>query len=597
MDLLEQIVLFLGATVLIVPLCNYLKLGSVMGYLIAGVVIGPSVLGVVKDVDSILHFAELGVVLLLFIIGLELQPSRLWVLRRSIFGLGAAQVVITGLVLTACAIAFGIDPTTAFLVGFALALSSTAFVIQTLSEKGELTTTHGRAAFAILLFQDLAVIPLIAVLPALAESTGTLDTGALIAAIEVAAAGVLLIVLGRYFLRPVFRFVASSASHEIFDALALFIVLGVALVMEHVGISMALGAFLAGMLLADSEYRHELEADLLPFKGLLLGLFFIAVGMGTNLDMIVEQPLLILALVFGLITIKAAILFVIGRISGRSNAAAFNLSLELSQGGEFAFVLFAAAAGYALLDKSLGDTLVAVVTVSMVVSPLLLLANDRFIKPRFATKSVLPEDEIESSEHRLIMIGYGRFGQIVGRLLQSSGFEFTALESSSEQVKIVRQFGTKVYYGDASRPDLLRSAGADSATAVLIAVDDIQKSLKLAEQTKHYFPHLTIYARARNRKHAHLLMDLGITHIVRDTFHSSLAMAKEVLEDLGMPASEATHRVEQCRAHDEQTLRAQHAVHHDEHKLIQTSNEAAVELEAVLQADKDKDPDADVHAW
>ncbi|MEM7250150.1 MAG: monovalent cation:proton antiporter-2 (CPA2) family protein [Pseudomonadota bacterium] len=598
MGLLEQIVLFLGATVILVPLCNFLKLGSVLGYLLAGIVIGP-IMGVMEDVDSILHFAELGVVILLFIIGLELQPSRLWVLRRSIFGLGAAQVLITGVVLSGATYFLGIPMMPALLIGFALALSSTAFVIQTLSERDELTTSHGRAAFAILLFQDLAVIPLIAILPALAATdAGGQDTHALIAAIQVAVAGVLIIVLGRYLLRPVFRFVASSASHEVFDALALLIVLGVALIMEHVGLSMALGAFMAGMLLADSEYRHELEADLLPFKGLLLGLFFIAVGMSTNLSLLTEKPFTILGLVVGLIVIKATILFVLGRISGRSRSASSHLALDLSQGGEFAFVVFAAAVGYQLLDQALGDLLVAVVIVSMIISPILMLIDARIIRPRFVDTAKPPEDAIEPGEHRLIMVGYGRFGQIVGRLLALSGFDFTALETSPEQVKIVRQFGTKVYFGDATRPDLLRAAGAEQATAILLAVDNIEMSLKLAEQIKHHFPHLQIYARARNRKHAHLLMDLGVTHIVRDTFHSSLAMAKELLEDLGLPREEAAYRVERFRAHDEQTLVAQQAVHHDERQLIQTTREAAVELESVLQADQETDRKEDeVNAW
>lgn len=593
MDFLQEAAILLGAAIVAVTLFNKFGLGSVLGYLVAGVIIGPWCLGLITDVDNILHFAELGVVLLLFVIGLELQPSRLWVLRRSIFGMGLAQVLATGLGLTLLGLALGLPFASAVIVGLGLSLSSTAFVLQLLAEKKQLGTAHGRSAFAILLFQDLAVIPLLALLPLLGGSAAESgDTGIVQKVFTGAAAIAVLVIGGRYLLRPVFRWVAASGSHDIFAATSLMLVIVATLLMDMAGLSMALGAFLAGVLLADSEYRHEIEANIEPFKGLLLGLFFIAVGMSVNLGLLGSAPWTVLGLVGGLLIMKWLVLYGLARAFQMPAPHGRILAFVLSQGGEFAFVLFTAATTYQILAPALTEILILVVSLSMAATPLLFLLNDRLLKPWLDGPGEPVFDRIDEPGNPVIIAGFGRVGQIIGRLLRLKHISFTALEISQTQVDFVRKFGGKIYYGDASRLDLLRAARIDQAKLFVLAVDDVQASLKIAELVKTHFPKLDIYARARNRHHAHMLMDLGVKVFVRETYFSSLHLAEQVLCGLGLPKNEVVESIEKFRVHDEAALLKQHAFHHDETQLIQSVKGAAEALQDLFEADvasQDKD--------
>ncbi|HET6720875.1 MAG TPA: monovalent cation:proton antiporter-2 (CPA2) family protein, partial [Rhodocyclaceae bacterium] len=495
-----EAVIFLAAAVIAVPLSKRLGLGAVVGYLGAGMLIGPWLLGLVSDIDRILHVAELGVVLLLFVIGLELQPSRLWALRRPVFGLGGAQLLASSVVLGAVALLFGLPPVAALIVGLALSLSSTALALKILAEKKQLTSHFGRSAFAILLFQDLAAIPLLAALPLLGGdlSQGVDWLGAAKVLVMVGA----VVGAGHWLLRPYLRLAATAQSHEVFVAATLLVVVGTALFMQQVGLSMALGSFLAGVLLADSEYRHELEADIEPFKGLLLGLFFIAVGMSVDLRLVAQQPLTMIGLALGLLALKALILYALARFNRCDHGAAVNLALVISQGGEFAFVLFGVAAGAKILDQTVADTLVVVVSLSMVLTPLLLSLNERWLKIGQGAAESRAFDAIEPRDHRVIIAGFGRFGQVIARTLRMRGIPFTALEASFEQVDFVRKYGNKIYFGDASRLDLLAAARADLAEIFVLAIDDIEASVKTAAMVRKHYPHLKIYARARNRLHA-----------------------------------------------------------------------------------------------
>jgi len=584
MSLLEQTIVYLLAAIVMVPISRRLGFGSILGYLAAGIIIGPFGAKLINDPEDILHFAELGVVFLLFIVGLELQPSRLWVLRRMVFGLGSAQVVLSAAIIAAIAWALGLDGKPAVIIGLILALSSTAFVLQMLAEKKELTTSHGRAAFSILLFQDLAAIPLIAILPMLGANA---DGG-----ISVTQVGIMvltiggLIIVGRYLLRPVLQIAAGSKIPEIFTATALLVVIGAALVMELAGMSMVLGAFIAGMLLAGSEFRHQLEADIGPFKGLLLGLFFIAVGMSVNIGLLLESPLRIMIMVVLLMAAKSAVLVPLAYKFGMSDArSAWSLAASMSQGGEFAFVLFGIAAGNALLPSALIDELILVVALSMLITPFAYMAAERYGKRKAA--GVEPEyDKMEGEHNDIIIAGFGRVGQIVARLLRVVDSPCTALEIDSSQVDVVRRYGNAVHFGDASRLDILRAAGAEHAKIFVLAIDDIEASMRTAEAVTRHFPHLKIIARARNRRHVHKLMDLGIEHIFRETYLSSLAISEEVLTTLGVNAEDTSKAIKSFRERDEQLLIEQHAFHHSEEKLLQSAQDTAAELDLLLKDDK-----------
>jgi glutathione-regulated potassium-efflux system ancillary protein KefC/glutathione-regulated potassium-efflux system protein KefB len=582
------IAIFLLTAVVVVPLFRRLRLGSVLGYIAAGVLIGPWGLGLVPQSEGTQHAAELGVVLLLFLVGLELEPSRLWALRRSVFGLGTAQVVACAAALAAIAHALGVAWQPAIVVGFGLAMSSTAIVLAWLGEREQLSSPAGRKTFAILLFQDLAVIPLIAVLPLLTEGAEATQSGWLLAAKGFGAIAAV-IVGSRLFMRPALKFIAQYGGREVFTAAALLVVILAALAMEAIGLSMSLGAFLAGVLLADSEFRHELEADVEPFKGLLLGLFFIAVGMSANLTLLLASPLPIFAAALGLIAVKAAIVYGIARASGSASADALRLAAWIAQGGEFAFVLFSAAQSDGVLDPRTAQFLVLAVTLSMLLAPLTFLALER-LQARWAEREAEPAfDTIDGPGNPVIIAGYGRYGQVVSRLLRMAGIPFTAIEKDYQQVDFVRRFGNKVYYGDATRLELLESARARDAKLFVLAIDDVEASIRTAALVRKHFPNLPILARARNRVHLFRLRDLDVHAVERETFLSSLETARQALVHMGLDAAHAERAVAIFREHDVKLLEQQYAVRQDEQQFIQTSAQAAAQLQELFEADATQD--------
>jgi glutathione-regulated potassium-efflux system ancillary protein KefC/glutathione-regulated potassium-efflux system protein KefB len=586
MSSLLDVVILLAAGVVAVSVFKRLGLGSVLGYLAAGVVIGPFGLRFITNVESIVHISELGVVLLLFLIGLELEPSRLWVLRRSVFGLGGAQVGFSTLALAVLARAAGIPWSSAVCIAFALSLSSTAFVMQILSERRETLHVYGRSSFAILLFQDLAVIPFLAVVPLIAgEGSIGLDAHTALAVGKAVGALAIVALVGAFVVRPAFRFIAGLRSQETFAAAALLTVIATALFVQAAGLSMSLGAFLAGVLLANSEHRHEIEADIHPFEGLLLGLFFIAVGMSANLGIVVERPLALVGVTLAVLAVKAAVLAAVGKFSGANTESTIRLALALPQGGEFAFVLFSVAVGKQILSKDLADFLVMVVTLSMALTPLGFALADRLAKRLAGPSSSLAYDSIAAGNHPVIIAGFGRYGQIIARMLRMRHITFVALEINQEQVDFVRKFGNKIYYGDASRLDLLTAASAETAKVFVLAIDDIETSMRTAMLVRHHFPHLKIIARARNRNHAYRLMNLGITSVHRELFAGSLEGAEAVLEALGDSPTLARRAGERFRKHDEASLMAGYAVQHDEQQLIAMSRSYAKELESIFDAD------------
>ena len=582
--LLQQVAIFLLTAVIVVPLFRRLRLGGVLGYLAAGAIIGPWGLGLIAEAEGTLHFAELGVVLLLFLVGLELEPSRLWALRHSVFGLGGAQVLVTGLALGAAAHGLGLPWPSAIVVGFGLAMSSTAIVLAWLGERGQLSEPAGRKTFAVLLFQDLAVIALIALLPLLTPDTTDAESAWLHAAKGVAAI-VAVIVGSRLVTRPVLKLVARFGGREIFTAAALLVVIGAALLMDSIGLSMSLGAFLAGVLLADSEFRHELEADVEPFKGLLMGLFFMAVGMSANLTLLRLQPFAVLGVAVGLLAAKAVLMYAIALIAGTRNEDAQRMAVWLAQGGEFAFVLFTAAFGEGILTAAAAQFLILAVTISMLLAPLTFIAHEWLLE-RWLEREKPPEfDEIDGPGNPVIIAGYGRYGQIVSRVLRMAGVPFTAIELDYQQVDFVRKFGNKVYYGDASRLELLESAKARDARLFVLAIDDVEASLKTAAVVRKNFPNLTILARARNRVHLYRLRDLDIDAIERETFLSSLETARQALVRYGMAEAQAARAVEIFRKHDRKLIEVQYAVRQDEQQFIQTTAQSAAQLQELFEAD------------
>lgn len=588
-SLLQTAVIFLLAAVVAVPLAKRLQLGAVIGYLLAGVAIGPQALGLVRDTESVAHISELGVVLLLFIIGLELSPRRLWLMRKAVFGVGLAQVLLTGAVIGAIALfGFGQSLPSAMVLGLGLALSSTAFGLQSLAESKQLNAPHGRLAFAILLFQDIAAIPLIALVPLLAASGPDTSHGdSLQHGLQVFASIALVIVGGRYLLRPVFRTVARTGLPEVSTATALLVVIGTAWLMEQAGISMALGAFLAGLLLADSEYRHELESQIEPFKGLLLGLFFISVGMGANLGLLLEMPLVLLGLTLLLVAVKLPLLMLVGRLAGGLNTAgALRLGVVLAAGGEFAFVVFKLGKDQGLFDARTHDMLLMTITLSMAITPLLLLACARLLKRPQPAREV-PEHykSIQADTPRVVIVGMGRMGQIVSRILRAQKIPFIALDTSVDTIEMTRTFEqAPVFYGDPQRPEVLHAAKVGEAEYVIITTDDPEVTTRTAERVKRLYPHLKVIARARNRQHVHKLMDVGAEPI-RETFYSSLEMSRRTLVGLGLSGEQAADRIQRFTEHDEQVLEAQGRVRDDRAKVMQTAQEARKELERLFESD------------
>lgn len=586
--LLVNILIYLLAAVVAVPISKRIGLGSVLGYLIGGVAIGPWGLGIINNVQDILHFSEFGVVLLLFLIGLELNPKRLWDMRRPILGMGGSQLVLTTLAVMVAGLALGLHPGSALIVGMALSMSSTAIALQILTEKGLLPTPAGNSGFSILLFQDLAVIPVLALIPLLAppgaEVTAPNGWQGFFKAFLVIA---VVIVGGRYLLRPAFRFVASTRVREIFTAFSLLLVIGIALLMQAVQMSMALGAFLAGVLLAESEYRHALESDIEPFKGLLLGLFFISVGMSIDFGLLFNHPGIVLMLVVGLVAVKFIVLLGLARWF-RLPPSQFGLFASLlSQGGEFAFVLLGVAAQAGAIDNHLSELLIVVVALSMMATPLLMTVNQSLIEPRFSGKEQRPMDLIEDESNPVLIAGFGRFGQIVGRLLHANGIGTTILDHDPEHVDMVRKFGFKVFYGDASRLDLLRTAGAEQAKLLVVAVDHRDEALEIVEIAHTHFPNLRLLTRAWDLIHVFEFYERGVPDVERETFEGALHLAEEALRRLGFSAWRAKQAGNIFRAHDRRLLAELYQHYHEDLEVraaIATS--ARERFEEQMQADE-----------
>lgn len=583
--------IFLAAAVVAVTLFRRLGLGSVLGYLVAGALIGPSGLGLVREVHETLHFAEFGVVLLLFVIGLELEPGRLWKMRHAVFGLGSAQVVVTALLVGAAAVALGASPAAAVPIGVGLAMSSTALATQLLGEKNELGTAHGRAAFGILLFQDVAAIPALALIPLLGTSAAPSSRGPLLQVALVVGVIAALVVAGRLLLRPAFRVVADAHSHELSTASALLVVIATSMVMHAVGLSMALGAFIAGVLLADSEYRHELEANIEPFKGLFLGLFFMAVGMSANLRVLTARPLTAVGLAVGLVAIKALALAALGRAAKLAPRGRASLGVGLSQGGEFAFVIFAVAETAGVVRRETVELLVVVVTLSMVLTPVLFQLRDAAFRRLDAGGAPRAFDAIDDDGSRVIIAGFGRFGQVVARVLRIKRVPFTALDASPTHVDFVRRYGNKIHYGDASRVDLLRAAGAERAAVYVLAIDDFEASMRALKAVQEHFPHLRVVARARNRQHAYALLGAGVQTVIRETFAGSLDAARATLEELGVTPADARATVKKFGRYDEKMVREVYVHRDDEKALIESTKKYAAELERIFAQDEESAPD------
>ena len=541
-----QALIYLGSAAIIVPIAVRLGLGSVLGYLIAGCIIGPWGLRLVTDAETILHFAEIGVVLMLFVIGLELDPRRLWTLRASVFGGGALQMVACGLLLGLFCMFLGLRWQVAALIGLTLALSSTAIAMQAMNERNLTLSQMGRSAFAVLLFQDIAAIPLVAMIPLLATSGATTTFAAFsISALKVVGALAIVVLLGRYVTRPLLRFVARSGLREVFSAMALFMVFGFGLLLEEAGLSMAMGAFLAGVLLASSEYRHALESDIEPFKGLLLGLFFIGVGMSIDFGTLLENPLRIIALLLGFLVIKIITLWIVAKTLKVPRKQRRWFAVLLGQGSEFAFVIFGTARMAQVLDDSWAKSLTLAVALSMAATPLLLVLLNRLEKS--GKEQAREADEIDEEQPRVIIAGFGRFGQIAGRLLLTSGVKMVVLDHDPDHIETLRKFGTKVFYGDATRVDLLESAGAAKAEVLINAIDDPDANMQLAELVQEHFPHLKVIARARDLDHFIRLRQLGVDQPERETFEGALKVGRRALEGLGVGSYEARERADHFR--------------------------------------------------
>lgn len=581
---MQYAVILLLAAVIAVPLAKRSRLGAVLGYLGAGALIGPSVLNLVGNADEIAHISELGVILMLFVIGLELSPQRLWVMRRQVFGFGSIQVLASALAIGGICVALDLGWKAALVIGLALALSSTAIGLQILAERKELQSPHGRLGFAILLFQDVAAIPILALVPLLAVSQATTSTTPeYLVILRVVLTIAIVVIGGRLLMRPLFRIAARTQMPEVFTASTLLVVLGTAWFVQLGGISMSLGAFLAGVLLADSEYRHEIEARVDPFKGLLLGLFFMSVGMSANIRLAVSEPILIASILIGLLALKSLILFTIGRLARETLGSSLMLAGVLAQGGEFAFVIFTLAVQSNLLDSHVRDVLIVAITLSMALTPVLVVLFAR-LAPKAKTSTPVYDPIGEDDIPRVIIAGFGRFGQIVARVLRANKIHFTAIESSIEQVEISRRFGSHIYYGDPTRSDLLRAAHTEKAELFIVATDDPETNIRTARLVRRMYPNLKVYARARNRQHAYRLMDLG-AHVVRETFHSSLVLAEEALAQLGMDVELAAKRVAKFRQFDENLLSEQSLFYDDEAAIMQNAREAQHDLDRLFEAD------------
>lgn len=579
---MHDVILFLSAAVIAVPLARKAGIGAVLGYLLAGMAIGPWGLRLINDVEAVLHFSELGVVLLLFIIGLELNPGKLWQMRRPIFGLGALQVLLTAGLLMGLLLLLGFSWQSALISGLGLAMSSTAMGLQLMREYGMTRNDGGQSGFAILLFQDMAVVPVLALIPMLAVGASDTTDWSMIA---IRVGGVAALLLGgRYLLRPLFRMIANTGVREVFTAAALLVVLGTAFLMQAIGLSMALGTFLAGVLLAESEFRHELEIAIEPFKGLLLGLFFISVGMAVNLGILLTDPLWVALMVLVLVSVKAAVLFLVSILFRLRRTSRLQLSVVLSQGGEFAFVLFSAAAASRVIDSQQLALLLVSVSLSMMTTPLLMKLLDRWLAKALNTQTVSEEQpHVEDDEPQVIIVGFGRFGQIVGRLLSANKVRITVLERDPNQVSFLRRYGYQVYYGDATQLELLRAAGAAQADSIVIAADDHEANMQIVHLCQEHFPQLQILARARGRVEAHALLSAGVTLFSRETFSSALELGKKALVTTGMHPHRAYRAQQYFKRLDMQMLRDLMPQHQAGVTEISRVKEARRELDDIFE--------------
>ncbi len=605
---LFQAVVYLTAAVVCVPVAKRLGMGSVLGYLIAGILIGPFMLGFIgEEGGDIMHFAEFGVVMMLFLIGLELDPGKFLKMWKSIAGMGGLQVGITAAILFGGLWIFGFTWQAALASGLALALSSTAIVLQTMKEKGMMQTTSGKGSFSVLLFQDIAVIPILALLPLLGAQVhetgahghtllddlpGWLQTLAVLGSVGV------IILAGRYLVVPFLRLIARTRLRELFTASALLIVISIAFLMESVGLSAALGTFLGGVVLANSEFRHELESDLEPFKGLLLGLFFIAVGASINFHLIAGNPARIALLVSAIMLVKALVLAAVGFRFGIRKDQLLLFFLGLSQVGEFAFVLFAFISQLGILDDDWTGIMMAVTAISMTVTPLVLLVNEKLLMPRMATGKAEPGpmDSIDE-HHKVILVGFAHFGSTVGRFLRANGVDATILDSDSDRVDLLRKMGFNVYYGDATRPELLESAGAADAKLLVTAIDSPETNLRVVEMVQKHFPHLEIIVRARNRIDAYELMDLGVKNIYRESIDTSVRMGVDILRKLGHRAYSLHRAAQRFIRHDEEAMWKLAGERHDKGKYITRVREEIAIQERILNDDRHYNPSASDHAW
>lgn len=581
-SLLPAILLFLFAAVVAVPIARRIGIGTVLGFLIAGIAIGPWGLGFIRDVDEILHFSELGVVFLLFIIGLELNPSKLWSLRRSIFGVGAGQVLLTAAILGGLLLLTDFSWQAAVIGGIGLAMSSTAMALQMMREKGMNRNEGGQLGFSVLLFQDMAVIPALALIPVLVGSSNKDTDWAFIAMKVGALLGML--IGGRYLLRPIFRYIAATGVREIFTAAALLVVLGSAMFMDALGVSMAMGTFIAGVLLAESEFQHELEIAIEPFKGLLLGLFFISVGMALNLGVLYTHLPEVLMGVAILVVVKGGVLYLLARIAGIRRSVRMQFAAVLSQGGEFAFVLFSAASTQKLLQGDQMALLLVIVTLSMVTTPLLMQLVDRILEKRYNPSDESEETPfVEDDDPQVIIVGFGRFGQVIGRLLMANKMRITVLERDVSAVSVMRRYGYKVYYGDATELELLRAAGAEKAEAIVITCNEPEDTLAVVHLCQQHFPHLKILARARGRVEAHELLMAGVSQFSRETFSSVLELGRKALMELGMHPHQAHRAQQHFRRLDMRMLRELMPHHQGDVTQISRVKEARRELEDIFQ--------------
>ena len=579
--------IYLAAAVICVPIAKRLGLGAVLGYLIAGAVIGPWGLRFIGDVESTLHFSEFGVVLMLFVIGLELEPKRLMTMRKSVFGGGSLQMALCGVALAGGALLLGLDWKASLVVGAALALSSTAIAVATMSERNFLPTPTGQTGFAILLFQDIAAIPLLAVVPLLGvQAVANADPGWL-AALKAFGAIAAVIVIGLYLTRPLLRIIAATDLREVFTAFALLLVIGISQVMLLAGLSMGLGAFLAGVLLASSEYRHALETDIEPFKGLLLGLFFISVGMAIDFGLLLTKPGMVALLLFGFIVLKIGMLWVAARVLGVNPRQRWLFAILLSQGGEFAFVVFGASRLAGVLSREWEALLTMAVALSMATTPLLLIAHDWWMARLECAKGGKDEaDVIDEKDAPVIIAGFGRFGQIVGRLLLANGARAVVLDHDPDQIELLRKFGTKVFYGDATRLDLLHAAGAKNATLLVNAIDDVEDSLKLTDIVREHFPNLKIVARARNVTHYVELRQRGVEIVERETFESALKAGRHALEVLGIDRFRARDMANIFRRHNINVTESMIPHFDDDERLVSAAKAGRDELEQQFAKDR-----------